>query len=152
MPKASLHPAEHHDKHRSFQVIRNVYLYLVSMIGLITFIIGCVGITNNVLMNFVFQVNESDYFYVSPLGTGPCDDTSMLKNADPNVPALMTRTPEEIKKCEERLEQQNQQQMKNRIGREFSISLAQIVVGLPVWLFHWMIIQREYRRKEKKVS
>jgi hypothetical protein len=48
------------------------------------------------------------------------------------------------------MEKQNEQMSRNQIGMDFSIAFAQLIVGLPVWLFHWNIIQKENRKKEEE--
>jgi hypothetical protein len=63
---------------------------------------------------------------------------------------LITPATQEIADCEKRQEQQNEQNSKNQIGEEFSISIAQLMVGLPVWLLHWGIIQKEYRKRKEE--
>lgn len=141
------HAAQHHEPGRALRIIRNIYLYLVAMIGLVVFLFGVVGMANNVLKNYVFNVN--DYYWVDPFGGGPCEQPTVKV---PETGETQERTPEEIALCEERLQEQNERNRRNEVGRELSINIAQIVVGLPVWLFHWGIIQREYRRKKEKKS
>lgn len=132
----------HHGGEKALRIIRNVYLYLVAMIGLIVFIIGSVGLTNNVIKNYIFGANE--YRYISPFDT-QCEQ---FYTKDPTSSLMLERTPEEIAECERRIEEQNELNRRNDLAREFSINIAQIVIGLPVWLFHWGIIQREYRKKK----
>lgn len=138
-------PKKHSSGGKALRVIRNVYLYLVAMIGLVVFVIGTVGMVNNVLKNYVFQVNEYRS-YVSPLDDGICPRFYTRPGSDEEI----ERTDEEIEECERAQEEQQEQYRRNEIGRELSINVAQILVGLPLWLLHWGIIQREYRRKKKK--
>jgi len=129
------------------RIIRNVYLYLVSMIGLIVFIIGAVGIINNIFQNYIFRV-DYDYYSEPFPQTGTC----FIQYPDPTDregKRFITPTPDQSAVCEQKQEQQKEQNRRNRIGQEFSIAIAQIVVGLPIWLFHWGIIQKEYKRKEE---
>ena len=127
------------------RVIRNVYLYLVAMIGLIVFLFGVVGLADNILKNYVFQVDE--YRYYTPYSESPCEQPKVLATeGSENV----ERTPEEVAECEQKMEEQNERNRRNDIGRQFSINIAQVLVGLPVWLFHWGVIQREYRRKREE--
>lgn len=131
----------------ALRVIRNVYLYLVAMIGLIVFVVGTVGLVNNVLENYVFQVDE-DRYYALPLDGGVC---SKFYNPDPTSSQMLERTDEEIAECEAQIEEQNQRNRDNNIKRELASSISSIVVGLPLWLLHWGIIQREYSRKKKRL-
>lgn len=145
MPKKDVH----NGKSKAFRIIRNVYLYLVAMIGLVTLIFGSIGIIDNVLKNYVFQVDEF-YYYTEPVAVkgGICTQ-SYPDPADTTGKTMIAPTKEEIADCEKRYEEQRELSRKNQMGRDFSISIAQIVIGLPLWLFHWGIIQREYRRKEE---
>lgn len=130
----------------ALRVIRNVYLYLVAMIGLVVFVFGTVGLVNNVLENYVFQVSD-DRYYATPLSGGVCDRYYVRPGSDEQL----ERTDEEIEECERQIEEQNQKNRDNQIKRELASSIASIVVGLPLWLLHWGIIQREYRRKKKRL-
>lgn len=136
---------------RSMRIIRNVYLYLVSIIGLITFIFGAVGMINNIVQNYVFQV---DYEYYSepiyPRAAGVGCAASYIDATDPSGKKMIQPTSQEITECEAKQEKQREKNRNNRIGTEFSIAIAQLAVGLPIWLFHWGIIQKEYRKKEEE--
>ena len=134
---------------KSLRVIRNVYLYLVAMIGLVVFIFGAVGIINNVFQNYIFRVDYDNYTQPFPYGAGTCY-SQYVDPTDKEGKRLITPTPAESADCETKQAQQKEQNRINRIGTDFSISIAQIVVGLPIWLFHWAIIQKEYKRKEEE--
>lgn len=137
---------------KSHRIIRNIYLYLVAMIGLVTLIFGLVGIINNVLLNYVFQVNDN--VYTAPVAY-PGMKTSGCNQAYPDPTdttgkKLITPAAGEVQACEKALKDQQDQNRNNSIGREFSISIAQIAIGFPLWLYHWGVIQKEYKRKEEK--
>lgn len=133
----------------SFRVIRNVYLYMVAVIGLITLIIGSVGLINNVLQNYIFQVDDYSYYYEPyPVKGGDYCSQAYPDPTDTTGKTMITPTSDEIEQCREQQKVQSERARKSNIGREFSIALAQILVGLPVWLFHWGIIQKEYKRKK----
>ncbi|HLG25562.1 MAG TPA: hypothetical protein VI588_02090 [Candidatus Gracilibacteria bacterium] len=131
--------------HKAQRIIRNVYLYIVSMIGLIVFIWGAVSIINTVLKTYVFQVD--DYTYYSPFMEGPCE-MQQIDPKDPTGKTMIEHTTQEIAECEEKIEEQRVRDRTRNLGYDVSIGVAQIAVGAPVWLFHWGIIKREYRRKE----
>lgn len=126
---------------RSLRIIRNLYLYLVAMIGLMFFLFGLVGSVNQFLKFYVFQVN--DYYYVDPTTGSPCETQYM--NYVTNEPAK--RTPEEVEKCMTGIKEQADRSRMNEVGRELSMNIGQALVGLPVWLFHWLIIQRDHKRR-----
>jgi hypothetical protein len=136
---------------KSLRIIRNVYLYLVSMIGLMVLIVGTVGIINNILQNYLFRVNYNVYneAAIYPYKSGPCY-VAYPDPSDKEGKKLITPTAEEIADCKKAQKEQQEQDNRNRVGEVFSIAIAQIVVGLPVWLFHWSIIQNEYKKREEK--
>lgn len=133
-------------------VIRYIYLYLVAVIGLITFVMGAIGAVNIVLKNYVFQVNDFYYVPSAPImeKTGPCAQP-YLDPTDTQKKRLISPSEAEIKACEDRQTENDRKQQelnrKNDIGRDLSIAIAQLLIGLPLWLFHWSIIQNENRKK-----
>lgn len=147
---ADVQPPKEHKK--AIRVIRNVYLYLVSMIGLVTVIFGAVGVINNVLQNYVFQVNDFAYNEpVTVMGGSYCSQ-AYPSPQDTTGKIMIAPTTQEIADCEKRTQDQQEQSRKNNMGREFSISIAQMGVGLPIWLFHWGIIQKENRRRDEEAT
>ena len=135
----------------ALRVIRNVYLYLVTLIGLITFIMGSVGIINNVLQHYVFQVDDA---YTSPVrypgSYDMCSQPYPKTGAAPDDKNLIAPTTQEIADCRQAEKEQNEKANRANFGRELSISLAQILIGLPIWLFHWNVIQKEYKKREEE--
>ena len=142
---------------RPLRIIRNVYLYLVSMIGLVVFVIGTVGLINNFLQNYVFQIDQYVY-YRGPLGYYECSSSSLagtpIVKPEPSATGesqpVREVTDEEIAECEAKYDAYNKKESANQTKREYSISIAQVAVGLPLWLLHWGIIQSEYKRRKKE--
>lgn len=103
--------------------IRLIYLYLFAFVGLLIVVIGSVRMVDLSMKIIVFK-NADKYEYAAPY---PVDekmniDTSLAK------------------------EQADREQTRNR-QREFSGALSMIVVGLPLYLYHWKTIQKENRKK-----
>lgn len=137
-------------KHKggAMRVIRNVYLYLVTFVGLVTFIFGAVGIINNVLQRYVFQIDDFSYSQpIYPGMKGQCEQ-SYLDPTDSEGKRMIAPTAQEIETCQAAEKDMNKRLNNSNFGRELSISLAQILIGLPIWLYHWGVIQKEYRRKD----
>jgi len=137
---------------KAIRIIRNVYLYIVTMIGLITFIFGAIGVINLVLKDYVFQVNDYAAPYSTPVypgmkAGGTCSQ-SYVDVTDTTGKRMITPTSQEVEECNKTLKQQQDQNFRNDVGRELAISIAQIAIGLPIWLFHWGIIQKEYRKRD----
>jgi len=138
-------------KHKgSMRIIRNVYLYLVTLIGLITFIFGAVGIINNVLQHYVFQVDQNYNAYIYPSTRGGQCAMSYPDPTDTEGKRMIAPTTQEVADCQKAEAEQNKRMNDSSFARDLSVALAQIAIGLPVWLFHWGIIQKEYRRKEEE--
>lgn len=101
--------------------LRLLYLYLFSFVGLLITIIGSIQLIDLGLKTYVFKVDEYGYYPMSPV----VDEKG-------NV----TMTVEEQKKQQE-IEASNQKK------RQISNSLAMILVGAPVYLYHWKTIKKE---------
>jgi hypothetical protein len=117
--------------------IRLIYLYLFSFVGLIVFVIGCVRLVDLGLKVIVF--NNADIYVSYPISPymGPDDK----------------RSKEQIFIENEQQQKAQMEESKRNRQREISSSLAMIIVGAPLYLYHWSSIQREsketgYQNKE----
>jgi len=97
--------------------IRLIYLYLFSAVGLIVSVIGSVRLVDLGLKVIVFQ-GADRYEYYAPKLDG-----------------------ETVDQEEQRLVQERETTRQRQ--RELSGSMAMIVVGLPLYLYHWKTIQKE---------
>lgn len=97
--------------------IRLVYLYLFAAVGLITVIIGSIRMVDLGLKVFVFK--DADKFEIYP---------TKLPDGKPELTV------------EEMQDRQNRETRRNR-QRELIGALSMLVVGLPVYLYHWKTIQ-----------
>ena len=106
--------------------LRLLYLYLFSAVGLIIVIFGSIQLVNLGLKTFVFK--QADVYEVYP---------SPLKG---EIEAI---SPEEQKARQARdLSRQRQ--------RELAGAVSALAVGLPLYLYHWSVIQRESKKKPEK--
>lgn len=108
--------------------IRKVYLYLTSLVGLVLILIGAVTLVNLGLKTWVFT-KADDAFY----GIGPCYDYS--KPVGPN------ETQRELPK--EECDKQRAEERSARRQSDAARSIAFILVGAPVYLYHWYKIKDE---------
>jgi len=99
--------------------LRLLYLYLFSFVGLLIVVIGSIQMVDLGLKTFVFK-NADNYFY--PMNTGK-DDPNFVSVED----------------------QKKQQEQSTRAQREQQLvnSISMIVVGLPLYLYHWKTIGKE---------
>jgi hypothetical protein len=136
-------------------LIRTIYLYLFSFLGLVLLIIGGVRFLDMALKAFVFTQAESE---------------QRVWNKQPPLPPLELEkiaevSNKEIKKKEKEITLSEEEkalidkwilsyedwQKKNknfdpitsRRHREASMNLALILIGLPLYLYHWSVIKKE---------
>jgi hypothetical protein len=136
----------------SMRIIRNVYLYLVTLIGLITFVFGAVGIIDGVLQHYVFQVDQSSMYSapatVYPGNLDQCSQSYPDKN-DSTGKTMIYPTTQQVTDCRAAQAAQDKKVNDSNFFMNLSTAIAQIVIGLPLWLFHWGIIQGEYKKREQ---
>ena len=100
--------------------LRLLYLYLFSFVGLLITIIGSIQILDLALKTYVFRVSEYTYY----------PEATPVESDKPRVdPAEIAR--------------RNQEEQSNQRKRQVSNSLAMILVGAPVYLYHWKTIKKE---------
>ena len=98
--------------------IRLVYLYLFAAVGLITVIFGTVRMVDLGLKTFVFK--DVDKYEVYP--TKPMVDGQVLES------------PEVIQQRQDRETTRNRE-------RQLVEALSMLIVGIPIYLYHWKKIQ-----------
>ena len=110
-------------------IIRKIYLYLFSAIGLVVVVIGLVRLVDLGLKTFVFK--KADVYLQYP-GVRMVSET-----ASP----LPEPSQEELAKF-------NQTQMDSQRQRTLANSLAMIVVGAPLYFYHWRILKTESKNEK----
>jgi len=140
-------------------LIRTIYLYLFACVGLVLLTIGTVQLVNLGLKMFIFTKAETSYVaYPQRMILIPGEKTIMEDNF-----AVAVQNCEE--KCE--LTETQQEQMENWLGdyalwqeneakqdykaerrhRDASMALAFILIGLPLYLFHWSVIKKDIKAR-----
>lgn len=141
--------------------IRTVYLYLFALVGLIVTVIGSIMLLNLALKAWVFtKADQPNYYYP--------------ERPQPLVYEKDVELVENLKQCGEicELTEGQRQQIDNwlvdyetwRTGQQdmekidyrasqrqqqASTAVSMILVGLPLYLYHWTVIKRDRRREEK---
>ncbi|MDO8577507.1 MAG: hypothetical protein Q7R55_01410 [Candidatus Wildermuthbacteria bacterium] len=105
-------------------LIRKIYLYLFALVGLIMITVGSARLVGLGLRIYVFPDADRYYEYPVPRAVD-------LKEGE-------TPQPDQKELAEFQKKQTHSQRQ-----RELSESLAWIIVGLPLWLYHWSVIKRE---------
>lgn len=136
-------PPKHQSKRSKISIIRFIYLYLISAITFIVFIIGAVTLVNQALKTFVFGVEEYDYYETRPVQV--MIDCSGYEGED--LDNCIRKQEIAIEKSENEMPKSR---YTNEVKRTLSIGIAQVLVAFPLWIFHWRIIERDRRRREKK--
>lgn len=113
--------------------IRLLYLYLFSLVGLIITTIGAVRIVELVIKVYIFK-GADRYDYYSP----------------PIVPdGKITISTEEAKLNEEKQKEIQDKETTRQRQREASGAVAMLVVGFPLYKYHWNIIQKDNKKKKE---
>jgi len=128
-------------------VIRTIYLYIFSLLGLVLLIIGGVRFVNMGLKAFVFtQADEQQRidFLRPPL----YQIETLQKISDGELSQLSAEEKTQIKSMiqsyEAWLERSNEvDPLTSRRHKDASISLAMILIGLPLYLSHWKMTKKE---------
>ena len=112
-------------------IIKNIYLYLVSFVALMMIVFSTADVVNITLKAFIFtKADEVNYSYYPACVPATPVGTSTVKT-DPNCVS-----PDEQKK---RDEESRSAQRQSSLVRDLSM----IVVGIPVFLYHWNIVRRK---------
>ncbi len=108
--------------------IRLLYLYLFSFIGLIISVIGCIRLVQLGIKVYIFKGADVYTSYqvepISPEGK-----------------------PSETTDFDREMQQKTQDQENTRQRqREVSESVAMLLVGIPLYKYHWKLIKKENKK------
>ena len=131
-------------------LVRTVYLYLFAVLGLVLLTIGGVRFIDMGLKAFVFtQAEEEQRLYPMkpPMPYLPVDVEALQDEEE-----LTDREKASIRQWLADYEDWQERSSKidpvtARRQRDASINLALILVGLPLYLYHWGIIRKELRKQ-----
>ena len=107
--------------------IRRVYLYLTSFIGLILILIGATQLVNLGIKTYILTKADDNYY-------APCEQPVP---ASPDVKSIPNATSKAD--CDK---QRSDQRTATRQA-EAARSIAFVIVGAPVWLYHWSKVKSE---------
>ncbi|MFH1036532.1 MAG: hypothetical protein V1756_00475 [Patescibacteria group bacterium] len=137
-------------------LVRTIYLYLFTIIGLVLLVIGSVSFLDMALKAFVFKQAEAPerlqqqysclYSYSIPIEKLEQNQTSTSLTADEQ--ATLKTFLENYKDCQEQSVGINYISAQRQ--RDASRNLAMILVGLPLYLYHWRTIARETKKREEE--
>lgn len=134
-------------------LIRTIYLYLFSLVGLVLLTIGTVSMLDLAMRTYIFkQADMEQKLWNAPQARGapyPSKEVEVLQD-DQNLTAsereaLLVW----LKDYQDwKTETENIDPIIAHRQQEASHNLAFILVGLPLFLFHWRIIRRETRNHQ----
>ena len=114
------------------EIIRTIYLYLFSTIGLVLIVSGSVTLVDLGLKSYVFKNADEVILYPEYPGVKPMP-LSEISTATP--------TAEEIEQYKQEQIKVQEKQQQNDKARRASNAIAMIIVGLPLFGYHWKILQ-----------
>jgi hypothetical protein len=130
-------------------VIRTIYLYLFALLGLVLIIIGSVRFLDMALKTFVFKQADEDmrinYMMPSSYITKEVGDKV---GTEAKEVSLTQDEVNQINQCVSSYD--NWKETRGSVDpiaaqkqRDASISLAMMLVGLPLYLYHWGVIKKD---------
>lgn len=114
-------------------VIRKIYLYLFSLVGLVLITIGGVQLVNLGLKTYIFTKADQNYQYpvAQPVESG----------------ANGKSVPESAGSTQQQLDEYQKNQQTSQRQREISNALAMIIIGTPLFLYHWARIKKDQKEE-----
>ena len=108
--------------------IRLLYLYLFSFIGLLVIVIGTIRLVQLGIKVYIFKGADQFTPIYAPV-TSPDGKT-------------IVQTQEQVDAQKKANDDENQKQRE----REVAEALAMLIVGIPLYKYHWNIIQKENKK------
>jgi len=141
-------------------IIRAIYLYLFALIGLGMLVVGSSMLINLGLKTFIFtKADEIDNYNSRPMPiylnseVKPVQDLQICSDKC-NLTELQKKQIDnwlvdyETWQNDEKSRGNDFYTTRNR-QRQASTAFSIILIGLPLWLFHWAIIKRDVREDKK---
>ena len=140
-----------------YPLIRKIYLYLFSLIGLVLMVIAGVQLINLALKVFVFtQIEKQETSYQGMPSCGPFTSEKVSSiigqpNQTETISVQITAGEQEQMKnwlanykiWEE--EQKSYDPIKANRQRDAANALAMLIIGLPLYAYHWRLARKEIK-------
>lgn len=135
-------------------VVRTVYLYLFSLIGLCLVVIGGVRLVDMGLKAFIFTAADEAQKSISAVPPYPPVSDKDIKNKTADGVELSVEDKAALEQWRADYERwQTAESKRNYVNeersREAASSLAFILIGLPLYFYHWSVVRRESSKKEE---
>jgi len=139
-------------------LVRTIYLYIFALLGLILLVIGGVNFVNMGLKAFIFTQAEEEERILYKQMPSPFS-LSKVEELEKEIDTEEEVTLSETEKTNIKNWLADYNNWKNSISkidpitvrrhRDASLNLSLILIGLPLYLYHWRIIKRETKDKEE---
>lgn len=121
-------------------VIRNIYLYLVSAVSLFMIVFSVVSLINLGMRTWIFPKADDNMYYARPVQEY-CTFDREGKQTCPSAEERAKLEAQDKQRQEESRVSQRQQQLVQNI--------SMLLVAIPLFIYHWMVIRRD--RKSENV-
>lgn len=133
-------------------LIRGIYLYLLSLVGISLVLIGGSGFVSMGLRAFVFtQADDEQRMYrempPKPYGISHAKELDEGARTVINDPLLQKRWEVDYEAWRKRRESIDP--VTSRRHREAATNLSFILVGLPLYIYHWRLIRQDRQSGEE---
>jgi len=128
-------------------LVRTIYLYLFTIVGLALLTIGMVRFIDMGLKAYVFtkaddpETIQYRYYYSAPVPLEKLETYQESEELTADEKETLKSFLTNYKEWEEK--EAKIDYLASKRQREASSNLAMILVGLPLYLYHWRIIKRE---------
>ncbi len=141
------------NKKKHFPLIRTIYLYLFALAGLIIVIIAGIRALDLGLKTFVFkdideQTRLNQQRYISTPHLEKIEGAEESDSFTESEKESMRNFLEDYEEWKEKNEKIDYVSVRRQ--EEFSSIISQVVIGLPLYLYHWLVIQKETEKEENK--
>lgn len=131
-----------------YPLIRTIYLYLFAILGLVLITIGSVRFVNMGLKTFVFTQADQDQHMMYPKAPMPVSLERVEKyakdeNLTPQERDLVKQWISDYKTWKDQEEKIDYRLVRRH--QDAAMNIALMLIGLPLYLYHWRTIQKETR-------
>ncbi len=140
---------------KHYPLIRTIYLYLFTLVGLVLLVVSLIRFIDMGFKAFIFTKADEEQNIINERLYIACPLEKIEKNQQQEEEICFTgRQKAEIeqmiadyKNWEERNSKINY--VVARRHRDASTNLSMILIGLPLYFYHWSIIRRETKNKKE---
>ncbi|MEF8846844.1 MAG: hypothetical protein V5A57_00170 [Candidatus Paceibacterota bacterium] len=136
-------------------LVRTIYLYLFALLGLALITIGTVRLVDLGLKTYVFTKADQQFYAVPGPQLKPgsevdieklvenCKNDKEISQEQRDFLAAWSEDHQQWKQ-----KQESNERLKSQRQEKAANSLALLIVGLPLFVYHWKVIKRETEIKE----